>query len=563
MRFLFLIFLLLSATGYCDSESTFGGKTAQAHIIQSSGTSIRPRPYLDFETGLSAVDSNGKTVVSIGGSGGNINLPPNVGIGSSAPGQALDVNGTVRASGFTQTGASVNTFAGNVGLGLTVPSYLLDVNGAARLNGVLNFVPSTASGLDGGSSAANSAGSTMTITSARGGVGGGTQEAGGALNLESGNGWSLNGSLTNAPVNIFAGQSDGIGTVQGWIDIHGASPFGGGYTNNENGGHVYIHGGDGYGGGAPGNGGNVFVSAGKGNGTSNVNGTVILGYSGIAESNTSVGDITNVSIGTKTATSQLTVAGAYTQTGSLANTITGTTSFSGSPSITTSGNVGIGSTAPGTALDVNGTIRATSYQNVFPSSSAGQILASPSANTPTWTSNILVSGTNTLFTAGNVGIGSSVPGTALDVIGTVRIGGGSGNQYLSGSGGNVGIGTTLSALNRLDVAGNVTIGTSLAGYQSAPSNGLIVQGNVGIGSTVPGQLLDVGGTVRFTNSLINTKSSTGIGWSEHNATNQACNTTCGTSACVMALDIGTVGVINSGFVSCSDATADDCECAGP
>lgn len=88
-------------------------------------------------------------------------------------------------------------------------------------------------------------------------------------------------------------------------------------------------------------------------------------------------------------------------------------------------------------------------------------------------------------------------------------------------------------------------------------------GNVGIGTVTPTQLLDVRGTVKFTTGLINTTSATGIGWSEHNATNQACNTTCGSSACVIGLDIGTVGVVNSGFVACTDATGDDCVCAGP
>src|SRR5208283_5520823 len=49
---------------------------------------------------------------------------------------------------------------------------------------------------------------------------------------------------------------------------------------------------------------------------------------------------------------------------------------------------------------------------------------------------------------------------------------------------NVGINTTLSA-NSLDVASNVSIGTAYAGYFAAPTNGLIVQGNVGIGTTTP------------------------------------------------------------------------------
>ncbi len=52
------------------------------------------------------------------------------------------------------------------------------------------------------------------------------------------------------------------------------------------------------------------------------------------------------------------------------------------------------------------------------------------------------------------------------------------------TGSNVGINTTLSA-NSLDVASNVSIGTAYAGYFAAPTNGLIVQGNVGIGTMTP------------------------------------------------------------------------------
>lgn len=48
---------------------------------------------------------------------------------------------------------------------------------------------------------------------------------------------------------------------------------------------------------------------------------------------------------------------------------------------------------------------------------------------------------------------------------------------------------------------------------------------------------------------------TSIGWSKQAATNQACNTTC-TSACVAGFDLV------AGLLACSDATADQCLCAG-
>ncbi len=63
--------------------------------------------------------------------------------------------------------------------------------------------------------------------------------------------------------------------------------------------------------------------------------------------------------------------------------------------------------------------------------------------------------------------------------------------------GNVGVGTTLST-NMLDIRDGVGIGTTYAGYSSAPANGLIVQGNVGIGTWAPGGALSVlNGNVGF------------------------------------------------------------------
>ena len=54
-----------------------------------------------------------------------------------------------------------------------------------------------------------------------------------------------------------------------------------------------------------------------------------------------------------------------------------------------------------------------------------------------------------------------------------------------------------------------------------------------------------------------TSTATGsMGWTPVNAANQACNTTC-TSACIVGID-----VITTGFLACTDATADSCLCAG-
>lgn len=146
------------------------------------------------------------------------------------------------------------------------------------------------------------------------------------------------------------------------------------------------------------------------------------------------------------------------------------------------------------------------------------------------------------------------------------------------AGGNVGIGTNV-LLARLGVVGNIGIGTTIAGspflLNSPPNGGMIVEGNVGIGtwtangalviignigigSTAPQASIDLGST-----GTIISHSTTGVGTSVKTVANQACNTTCGTSACWDGYDVGTLGVALGHKVACTDATADECTCVGP
>jgi hypothetical protein len=61
------------------------------------------------------------------------------------------------------------------------------------------------------------------------------------------------------------------------------------------------------------------------------------------------------------------------------------------------------------------------------------------------------------------------------------------------------VGSSTPTLDKLDVYGATAIGTGYAGVTAAPTNGLIVQGNVGIGTSNPlGNALDVNGTVNAT-----------------------------------------------------------------
>jgi hypothetical protein len=121
-------------------------------------------------------------------------------------------------------------------------------------------------------------------------------------------------------------------------------------------------------------------------------------------------------------------------------------------------NVGIGSTAPGQVLDVQGTVRALGFTMGTNAPASGYVLtASDSAGDTTWTapgtvSGWTVSGNNVYETlSGNVGIGTSTPQGSLVV-----------------TNGNVGIGTWAPKF-ALDVEGTTTLA--------------YFNGNVGIGTT--------------------------------------------------------------------------------
>ena len=172
---------------------------------------------------------------------------------------------------------------------------------------------------------------------------------------------------------------------------------------------------------------------------------------------------------------------------------------------------------------------------------------------PTWTGTHTFNGTPIAAVfGGNVGIGSASPGTALDVNGTVRMIAlnttGTGNTLLNTGAGNVGVGTT-TPVSLLAINGGVSIGTENNSSNSAPSNGLIVSGNVGIGSPTPGQALDVTGTVRATQFVGGGAGLTGLTSSQWTGTsnlffngNVGINTTTAPTNAGLIVATGNVGI---------------------
>ena len=248
-------------------------------------------------------------------------------------------------------------------------------------------------------------------------------------------------------------------------------------------------------------------------------------------------------------------------------------------SVSNQGRLGVGTTAPSARLELSSTGTSKSAL-VFKISSATPVQA--------------VAVTN----FGMVGIGTITPTAKLSIVGTTSLATSQALNVSNGSlvvadSGFVGIGTTaasgaLSINGTLNFTGSNAITRAGAGIFSFQSTAMLFNSSrnnmdfsiygqnlndvfysdasanrIGIGTSTPTAKLEIAGTVVISGSSgkISVTSTADIGWSIVAVGNQACNTTC-TNACVAGLDQGTLGAVLPSFVGCTDATADQCICAG-
>ena len=168
--------------------------------------------------------------------------------------------------------------------------------------------------------------------------------------------------------------------------------------------------------------------------------------------------------------------------------------------INSSGNVGIGTNAPGVRLDVTGgqarvNSGATTSTALTTTGRVGINQASPTTDLDVSGATRVNSGATTstaLTTTGRVGINQASPTTALDITGDARVNSGATTSTALTTTGRVGINQSAPT-TALDITGDARVTAA-----SATSTALTTTGRVGVNNASPGTDLDVTGVARVT-----------------------------------------------------------------
>jgi|GEM_PF-3400046 len=441
--------------------------------------------------------------------GGLVVMNGNVGIGTTVPVYRLEVVG---GDGFTSIRADQSVSAGGffASEGTVAHGYFYNSvsNGGMEFTAPGTYTARIYAGSGGNVALQAGSGDVVTVTSG-GNVGIGTLAPGSKLSVSGGAAIGSGSAYTTltAPTNGMMVQGAvGIGTTAptGNLDVRGDEARiwtgAGTDTNATAAGELYVEGdlevdGTIYGDGSGITGGTIANAGGWTDGGTNV-------YTSTTTDNVGIGTTTPTStleiVKTAAGTAPLMVSSTATSDGNMfivsssGNVGIGTTNNDFAALSVMSGNVGIGTWKPSQArLTVQGVVGINSFavQGVSGSNTIINEYGQVAIRTAT-SGEFNMAGRAYFYDAGSgnyENVLMTFAPTASQTGHLIQIGANNGSSNVFTAFGNLGLGT-INPLNRLVVNGGVGIGTlSTSSFinNAAPAGGLIVENNVGIGTTTP------------------------------------------------------------------------------
>lgn len=468
------------------------GTTAPSNLLEVSGANTTPLTLtrttaasnvsVEFKNGTASwfagQGSNGNFGIATSNDVGastafNVTPAGNVGIGTTAPADKLEVSGNILLSrGADRTFGIPDPTTSTVGNNLTIRASSGGTGGAARVGGNLNLT----AGAPYSGSALNGASGNVVIT-AGGNTGAGS--GGGAIMFQT-------GKATAETMRIDALGNVGIGTTSPsqLLEVSGASGTDGSTTPT------------------------VKV-------TSTTNSSTWTPGATYAQVDFSNNDASGLGAGaTKARIAAIAPEVSGTNT-DLAFYASNTSNLSETMRITASNRVGIGTSIPSAKLEVLSTT-----ENIRSSYDATNYMSINTASTGSTTFSVTGTSPAFGFTGGNVGIGTSNPTKKLEIANntlpafrlnntsTSVAAGGSFGEFdfyaNDASAGGVGItGFVKSVAVNSGVSSALTFGTrTSAGGDAAEVMRIGNTGNVGIGTANPDQKLTVAGQVHSTSVVV-------------------------------------------------------------